>query len=229
MSRSPKIGTPHSADRLSFENEFYRYFGAPIAGGGTGVFSPLGGEWKGENYIQSTVYGRLLNGSHWWTSPENGFLIREGQSTANRFPAKFSVSNGSLNRLFLRTSPPCLKHDYRLPIEALAVYYFRQQNLDESQPKTIDDIVSLFQDQVISRNQALSNLFRSESLAYWGSLFSTSPMTEVVYRGCYPLSTHAGKPKTRLLIYADDVDRLRSKAKPGETDADTLARVLEGP
>ena len=104
FARCPKVDRTIPAKREKFESEFYKYFGVPIKGGGVASFNPFDGKWRAPNYINSTVYGRLLVGSHRWTEGSEAFFTRTPSSSG--WPAEFSLTDEGFDNLLYRNQPP---------------------------------------------------------------------------------------------------------------------------
>jgi hypothetical protein len=219
----PEITKKEETDAYVFEREFYKYFGGPIKGGGTGVFDPFGHEWRAENYLYSTVYGRLLTGSHKWTEGSEAFFDRK--PSGGGWPATFKLSDRGFDNLKERNSPPCLKYDYRLPIAAVAIYYYRFLDLSSFNPQSIKDVVSRYKKDVLSKHPRLKELF-IETLNMADNIFQNKRPSEEEMINCYPTSPYSTKEKTRELLYRDDVQFIKSNLKPGEQVADYVRALI---
>lgn len=222
LSKEPVVSSiSHVAE--SFIDELYRYFGAPIAGGGTGVFNPMDSKWKAENYIQSTVFGRLLNGSHWWTSPDKGFLAR---SRKDGWPATFQFDAGGASRLFLRQKPPSTSSARRLPIAAVAVYYYKFDRLEKSQVSTLEELVAKYRREVLVVNPELEKLFDTDTPVFWGTPFSDQELSLSEKLSCFPASPYSSEPKQNVLLYTDDVKEMQKSLIDGQTIADLVRSLI---
>lgn len=222
LARAPEVVQASLGRGTTFEKEFYRYFGAPIKGGGTACFDPFAGEWRAEDYIFSTVYGRLLNGSHRWTTLSGGFFRR---LPSEGWPAKFHLEDEGFDVLKFRSSPPCLKYGMRLPLLATAVHYYRWKNLGDGGPKDELGLVELYRQEVISLHPRLQELF-VDSATFPGPLFRDHPQTEQEAEACYPPSQASSESKKNELLYESDILRIKAMASPGETPADTIRRFI---
>lgn len=209
-------------EKESFEEEFYRYFGGPIKGGHVAPFDPFAGEWRAENYINSTVYGRLLVGSHSWTEGSESFFERNPASGG--WPAKFTLHKEGFDNLRFRSSPPCLKAQYRLPLSAIAIYYYRFRELFFN-PDSLDDLVSKYKEEVLSKYQKLAELF-VDGPSCFDNLFSDHPPNEQEMIECYPPSPFSSEEKRNVKLYIEDVERIGHDLEPGEQIADYVRDVL---
>lgn len=221
VSKCPEISYPKGSPKGPFELEMGRYLDAPIDQTKDSVFNPIEGDWRARDYIQSTVYGRLLNGSHSWTSPEVGYFERTPKSG---WPAKIVFSQQGYDRLFIRTSPPCLKSEYRLPVLAIAIYYYRQidlANLDVDSPQSL---VDLYSKDVISTNPNLVKLFDFELPVFWGELFNPLAMTRQQYISCY--NGAASKAQTKLAFDKELIDSIHARLKQGDSIENFITRAI---
>jgi hypothetical protein len=223
LAKVPIVSSGQFGNPSSFENEFKRYLIGPIKGGGEAVFNPFAAEWRAAEYLNSTVYGRLLNGSHRWTEGTEAFFSR---SPATGWPAKFSVNDSGFNNLRLRASPPCLKSAHRLPLSAVVIIYYRFMNLSEFSPVSLDDLVKKYKDEVLSCNPRLIELFVAGPNFLSNVLFRSNSLTENEKIACYPPSPYSGEPKKSVLIYEDDIDAIKAKLTPGEDIADFIKKLL---
>ena len=225
FQKAPKVSSPpHLSD--PFVKEFHRYFGAPIPGGGIGVFNPIDSKWKAEQYIQSTVYGRLLNGSHWWTSTERGFLKRNKK---DGWPAEFTFDSDGAKSLFLRPNAPSTSACERLPLSAVAIHYYKFDTLDSSEVNSIDSLTKKYQEEVVNQNPYLQELFALDSTAYWGSPLSENPLSDQDAMSCFPPSPYSGESKQNALLYTEDIKYMQGMLKEGETLADLVRTYISRP
>ena len=222
FSKSPNVDRS-SESKSEFEDEFYRYFGGRIRGEGCAVFDPFAGAWRAENYINSTVYGRLLVGGHRWTEGEESFFERLPPSSG--WPAKFIATEKGLENLLYRSSPPNLKRENRLPIHALATYYYRFSNLDEA-IRTNQDLVEYFRQDILGRNSLLVKLF-VEGLVYPHQDFvQSAPLSESEMVACYPQAPFSNKECKNVRLYRDDIHRINKRLKTGQTIADYISTLI---
>lgn len=219
----PEITKKGQVDAYVFEREFYKYFGGPIKGGGTAVFDPFGHEWRAENYLYSTVYGRLLTGSHKWTEGSEAFFVRK--PSGGGWPATFNLTNSGFDNLKGRSHPPYLKHDFRLPIAAVAVYYYRFSDLSSFNPQCVKDVVSQYKKEVLSKHTRLKELF-IETSGIPDDIFQNKIPSEEEMINCYPSSPYSTTEKTREFIYSDDVEFIKSKLSPGQQVADYVRALI---
>lgn len=226
FAKCPDVDRTSVARRTRFEEEFHRYFGGPIKGGGIAVYDPFGKEWRAEQYINSTVYGRLLVGSHKWTEGSEAFFSRKPKSGG--WPAKFELTEEGFDALKYRSSPPCLKYEYRLPLTATAIYYFRFDDLSPYNPTNLDDLISLYRKIVITTHPKLHLLFQESQKLSGMELFRRDPLSESEKLSCFPPSPFSTEEKTRALLYVDDVDLIDSRLKAGESIADYVRYLLRG-
>jgi hypothetical protein len=222
LSKTPTVQYD-SSQKSDFVIEFNRYFGAPIPGRGVGVFSPIDSKWKAENYLQSTVLGRLLNGSHWWTSPDRGFLER---APKDKWPAHFSFNKEGADRLFLRKGAPSTSGVARLPLAAIAIFYYRFDPLSLGADPSIEELVDLYKQEVLSLNPLLCELFEADTAVYWGQLFADISLSEQERMSCFPSSPYGGEAKQNALLYVEDVRELHQRLGEGETIADLVRHFL---
>lgn len=225
VSNEPVIQQKNKLDS-PFSKELLRYLGAPIRGGGVAFFNPLDGKWRSENYLFSTVSGRLLNGSHWWTGVD-GFIKR---TPAKDWPARFDFDSDGFQNLMRRYSAPNLAYENRLPLEAVAILYFRDQNLIAdglSESSDISDLVALYKNKILHNRPELVGLFRESFEKSWGEIFASQPANEENWLEIYPPSPHSSEPKKNVLLYTDDIAYLQAMSDRDEMIADTLRRLLK--
>lgn len=222
ISKAPEVEYPKGNFVPPFLEEMQRYLSAPKSKTKMGIFNPIDSQWRADNYYQSTVFGRLLNGSHSWTSPEVGYFERTPKSG---WPAKLTFTEDGYRRLFLRTSPPCLKFEYRLPILAIAIYYYRQINLAERAVKTPEDLVRVYTEDVLDSNEHLTNLFVHELPIFWGQLFQDEAITEEEYIACF---VEAGATSGQLFrIQDEDLEILRTHTPSGISIEEFLHQAIQ--
>ena len=220
VSKVPNIDYPRGVADNPFTSEMKKYLWAPKSISANGIFNPIDGQWRADNYFQSTVFGRLLNGSHSWTSPEVGYFERLPKSG---WPAKIEFSEDGFGRLFLRTAPPCLKFEYRLPILALAIYYYRQINLSALVLETPQDLVDHYSTEVLSSNPLLTKLFIHELPVFWGQLFQDTEIDPDEYVACF---AGTGMPSgITVRVTQSDMDDLQSLF-PTDLTADEMIQQL---
>jgi hypothetical protein len=195
-------------DKSKFENEFFRYFGAPLKGGGVGCFNPFDGRWMAEDYINSTVFGRLLNGSHWWTDSRQGFFDRV---PPNQFPAEMKLKENAFEVLQNRTKYPCLKPSALLPLTAMAVLYYRYDQVEIQNVNNLTDLVRNFKKEIFSKNSGLEVLFSSGPAGPLSPYQITKPLEEELI-SVYPACPYNGEPQINVRLYADDINAVKSFA-----------------
>lgn len=193
------------AGMTPFEKEFYRYFGAPIKGGGIGCFNPFDMRWLAEDYISSTVFGRLLNGSHFWTDADEGFFSRK---PGRQFPAEMGILSNAFERLEDRTTFPCLKPGSLLPLTAISVWYHREEPIEIKDTTSLKDLVKKFKDDVLSLNPNLNQLFFEGGTGPINP-YADEPISEEDMLAIYPPCPFVGEPKTNVRLYLDDVDTVK--------------------
>lgn len=207
----------------AFETEFLRYFGGYLKGGGEEVFDPFAGQWRSSGYLQSTVYGRLLAGNHRWTEGDDRFFDRA--PSAGGWPASFTLTSSGFDNLRLRSSPPCLKQKYRLPLTATAIYYYRFRPLPGS-VRTLDDLLVHYRNDVLFRHSRLATLF-APGASPSGPLTRDTPLSDHDMASCYPTGAADGRAKQRAFLYSDDIVRLEQLCRPGDAVADAVHRLLK--
>ncbi len=222
VSKCPEISYPKSSQKGAFELEMGRYLDAPFDQTQDAVFNPIDGDWRARDYIQSTVYGRLLNGSHSWTSPEVGYFERTPKAG---WPARIVFSQQGYDRLFIRTSPPCLKSEYRLPVLAIAIYYYRQVDLVDFSVDGPQGLVDLYTNDVIATNPNLGKLFDFDLPVFWGELFSQSAMSRQQYLSCY--KSVGKQAQMKVSLNQDVIDAIKSRLTPGESIEEYLYRAIK--
>lgn len=215
-------GTPQNPS--PFEKEIMRYLGAPLPGGGEAVFNPFSRQWRATDYMNSTVYGRLLNGSHKWTEGGEAFFSRTPSAS---WPAKFELDDKGFDHLRARTSPPCLKESSRLPMTAVATYYFRFLDLSGFAPRSLKDLVAEYRKEVLDKHPRLDELFVPGPNFLRGDLFSPKAPTDREMLACYPPSPFSGEPKKNVLLYEDDLDAIKSHLTCSEDIADYIRNLLK--
>lgn len=207
-----------------FEVEFYKYFGAPIAGDGVAVYDPFSGDWRAENYINSTVYGRLLVGGHRWTEGEESYFLR--LPAGSGWPAEFKLTEKGFNNLLHRSSPPCLKRQYKLPLTAMAVFYYRQEALPDS-TSSMDSLIEKYKIDVISKHEVLQKLF-CDGPSYPGSqLLELTKLSSSDYRNCYPKSPYTSKELSTVRLYKEDVLEIKKNLREGHTVAEYVSEMMK--
>jgi hypothetical protein len=222
LTRESTVKNGGRAGMTSFEKEFYRYFGAPIKGGGVGCFNPLDKCWKAENYINSTVFGRLLNGSHWWTDSEEGFFSRE---PGRQFPAEMGILPNAFERLEDRTKYPCLKLRSLLPMTAMSVWYYRGEPVETQDTANLNSLVKRFKADVLDLNPNLYKLF-FEGGAGPLNPYGTEPLPEEEMLAIYPPCPFAAEPKTNVRLYLDDVKTMKSAGIDTNQIADYFRQLI---
>ncbi len=223
LTKSKTVVKGPSGHMSPFQKEFYRYFGAPLKGGGVGCFNPLDGRWMAEDYISSTVFGRLLNGSHWWTDAVNGFFERQ---PPKKFPADLTISPKAFSNLSERTTFPCLKPEGLLPMTAIAVWYYRDTPIETAIINDLSGLVALFNSEVIARNQDLKKLF-SEGGTGPVSPYQESPLSEEETLSIYPPCPYSGEPKTNVLLYVDDVKSVKQSGVEVDELPDFFRKLIK--
>lgn len=188
-----------------FEKEFYRYFGAPIKGGGVGCFNPFDKRWMAEDYISSTIFGRLLNGSHWWTDADKGFFSR---NPGSQFPAEMGILPEAFERLRDRSTYPCLKPGSLLPLTAVSVWYYRGDQIAVDDTTNLKDLVKKFKKDVLILNSNLIQIF-FEGGAGPINPYIDKPISESEMLAIYPPCPFAAEPKTNVRLYVDDVNTVK--------------------
>lgn len=225
FARSPRVDRTDPSVGQEFEAELNRYFGGPIKGGGVACYDPFAAEWRAEQYLNSTVYGRLLVGSHKWTEGVEAFFSRDPASGG--WPAVFNLTDKGFNNLESRIRPPCLRFGYKLPLKSLSIYYFRFIDLSSFGPSCLEEIVEQYEKLVISKHPRLQELFK-EGPSFFGPLFTSNPLSENEKISCYPLAPFASDTKTRQLLYVEDVELIKSRMEHGQTIADYIHNKLIG-
>ena len=208
----------------TFESEFHKYFGAPIKGGGVAVYDPFAAEWRAENYINSTVYGRLLVGGHKWTEGEESYFTR--LPAGSGWPAEFKLTRRGFESLLYRSSPPCLKWKYRLPLSVMAVFYFRQEPLPDSL-SSMSSLIEKYKKDVISKNEVLPKLFRDGPSFPEARLFGTARLTPSEYSACYPTSPYTSREQLAVRLYKEDVIEIKKNLREGHSIADYVSELIK--
>lgn len=210
------------AGMAPFEMEFYRYFGAPIKGGGVGCFNPFDQRWMAEDYISSTIFGRLLNGSHWWTDGDKGFFSR---NPGSQFPAEMGILPNAFERLHDRATFPCLKPGSLLPLTAVSVWYYRAEPVEIKDTTNLKDLVKKFKADVLALNPDLNQLF-FEGGAGPVNPYASSPISETDMLAIYPPCPFAGEPKTNVRLYVDDVNIVKKAGVDANQIADLFRKLI---
>jgi len=223
LAKAPQVQRGGINSPSNFESEFYRYLGGAIPGNGWAVYNPFEQDWRAGEYINSTIYGRLLNGSHKWTSEGIGFFKR---SPAAGWPAVFELTTKGFDNLRERLSPPCLKAPMRLPLTVLAIYYYRFENLSSFAPSTVSDLVKKYRADVVSKEQRLGELFVEGPQFLSGQLLRSEPLSEEEKISCYPPSPFSAEPKKRALLYGGDIDAINARLIEGQDIADFVRNIL---
>lgn len=211
-----------AAGMTPFEREFYRYFGAPIKGGGVGCFNPFDKRWMAEDYISSTVFGRLLNGSHWWTDVDEGFFSR---NPGRSFPAEMGILPNAFERLENRTTHPCLRPGSLLPMTAVSVWYYRGEQVEIENTANLNDLVTNFKADVLALNPNLHKLFY-EGGAGPLNPYNNEPLSEDEMLAIYPACPFAGEPKTNVRLYVEDVNTVRRAGIDANQIADYFRKLI---
>jgi hypothetical protein len=211
--------------RTDFQKELERYLGGDLIGGGTAFFNPLENSWRSEDYFQSTVVGRLLNGSHGWTNGDEGYIRRV---PTRGWPADFSVGKQEMKNLKSRTSPPHLKRGSRLPSTAIAIWYHKFDDLAPLGVTSIDQLTKKYLQQIKSNNELLLDLFESENPSFWGEPFQNTALSIEERISCFPPSPYRGEPQRNVALYVDDIARIKDLKTKDESVADYVKRLLKG-
>ncbi|CAB4622014.1 unannotated protein [freshwater metagenome] len=222
LARFPKV-PPRAEGEAPFIGELMRYIGVPKPNGSHQIFNPMRGEWLAENYVGSTIFGRLLNGSHWWTIGEMAILERV---PSTGLPAVIRPTEETFQKLMQRTKSPYLHAGQRLPRVATAILYFRGVDVGQLSVSDPETLWRVYFEQALGSLNLLEKLFErpGENAIFWGELFQTSKPTQEELRACYPV----GGPKAQIGIYASDMEEIQSKLKPNENEADFISRLLRG-
>ena len=202
-SRSPVISydSIDMSQRSEFLQHTLRYFGAPIALGAWGFFVPLDGKWRSDDYLMSTVMGRLLNGSHWWTAA-GGFI---GRNPSTGWPATFSFGIRGFEVLRRRTRPPFLTGGKRLPLSAMAIWYFRHEDIAES---NLESLVLRYKEEINSSEFDVLRIFEDNKTIFWGDLTRSTDLTDDERKKCYPGLAMKLSPKHTIEIDQSTYQRL---------------------
>ena len=222
LSKVPTVEYPREGHKSPFEIEMGKYLEAPISSTRDGVFNPIDGQWRAENYFQSTVFGRLLNGSHSWTSPELGYFERTPKSG---WPARIEFTQRGFEKLFLRTSPPCLKREHLLPILAVAVYYLRQVDLKPFGISSTESLVRHYSELVLGQNPHVGKLFEKELPVFWGELLADHPMSRQELVECFRQSQPDSKEK--IVVSGSMLAKVRSVLQPGDSIESFIQRAIQ--
>jgi len=188
-----------------FLAQLNRFLGVEIEPRKTRIYSVLEGKWRAEAYLQSTVIGRLLNGSHIWTSPTDGFLVRTPKAG---WPAELAIAPSTISALKSNKRPPKLSHSQLPPIQALAILYFRYQDLPVW-VQGIHDVVDLFQQRLSGESDLISEITRGDITFLGQAVVNTKPEPEEIL-SCYP-PLYSSK-----IILSEETSRIAmEKAPPG--------------
>ena len=209
--------------RNAFVKELEKYIGGPLKGGGTGIYNPLSGSWRAEDYLQSTVFGRLLNGGHGWTNPASGYLVRNPE---RQWPASFEFNNEGLDRLRKRLSKPCLQAGSRLPLSAIAIWYYKFEALESTKVNSIDDLRGKYLAKLSLENSLALNFFEEEDNMFWGNFISHTPLTEDEKIALFPPSTYMSEPRLKVSVFEDDLKLLKKIKQSNEDIADVIRRLI---
>lgn len=202
----------------SFENEFQKYFGIPYKGS-TRYFGLFDNAIRAENYFSSTVIGRLLNGSHHWTRE---FITRTPEH--GTWPARFALRDNLIPTLKLRDKAPFLDFGMRLPLLATAIVYFKNVDLTSHKVQNEDDLVNLYQQEVISKDPKLAELFEIDVELYWGDLFAHERIGDVALFDCL-----TGEEALKSIkIYESDLEILQTRISADESVAEAIRKIIRG-
>jgi hypothetical protein len=212
-----------SASKNPFVVELEKYIGGPLKGGGTGIFNPFSWEWRAEDYLQSTVFGRLLNGSHSWTNSASGYISRNPE---REWPANFVFDRKGLDRLKKRSTPPCLKAGSRLPLSAIAIWYYKFDELKPNQANSIEALRETFIAKLNLENPLAVSFFEDEDNVFWGDLVSHLPLNDDEKIALFPASTYLAEPRKKVSIFEDDLKTLKMMQQPYEDISDVIRRLI---
>jgi hypothetical protein len=212
-----------NASRNPFLIELEKYIGGPLKGGGNATYNLFTGTWRAEDYLQSTVFGRLLNGGHGWTNPASGYLIRTPE---RQWPANFKFSSECLNRLKKRSSPPYLKAGSRLPLSAVAIWYYKFEELESSQVNDIESLRRKYLAKLEQSNSLTLNFFEEEDNLFWGNLLSQTPLTDDEKTDLFPQSPFMAEPRIKISVFEDDLKVIKQMKQPNEDIADVIRRMI---
>jgi hypothetical protein len=221
LSKFPYV-PPRSEGDAPFVGELMRYIGVAKQTGNFDLFNPMRGEWLAENYVGSTLYGRLLNGSHWWTLGNEAILSR---TPASGLPAEITPNEETFQRLLLRTRSPYLSAGQRLPRLATAILYFRNVDLHEFHVSDPESLWDAYFQVGLQSSKLLERLFEREgdNAVYWGGLLQdTQPGLDEI-RDCFP----AGGPKAQIGVFSSDMEKLQLLRRNGENEAQVIHRLLK--
>jgi hypothetical protein len=223
LGREPVISRA-GQQRGDFQIELERYLGGPIVGGGTAIFNPLENEWRSEGYFQSTVVGRLLNGGHGWTGGQDAYISRK---PARGWPAKFTFGPDEMKNLKSRQVPPSLKSGYRLPPTALAIWYFKFDELSQFNIESLDDLRNHFLELITKANRILGQLFEKDERNFWGDFFQAQPLSEKEKIACFPPAPYSAEPQRSVSLYFDDIARIKKLKSANQSVADFIKNILK--
>lgn len=221
--------------RETFEKEFLRYFSGSLADGTPVPFDPFSKSWRADNYIQSTVFGRVINGSHWWTHPEKGFISR---NPATGWPAEFKPHPEALNRLRERTTPPNLTSPNKIPLVALTAWYYRFEDISGiCTTENVLDVMKHYLSSLRLKPNSEALIFSDiretgESLQvnpYMLSSVKISPVsiTKAEAKSIFPSRTQIMELRKNLRVFEVDFEKIKRMRVAGEDDADVIRRLIQ--
>jgi hypothetical protein len=222
--------------REIFEKEFMRYFSGPLSDGTLVPFDPFSKNWRADRYITSTVFGRVINGSHWWTHLERGFISREPQTG---WPAEFSPHPDALGRLLNRPDPPNLVSSNKISLVALTAWYYRFEDVSTMGEEGLDvlNVINYYLASLRLKSNTSPLIFSDVKEAngalqvnpYTLSYVKISPIqiTKAEASSIFPPRTKITELRKNLRVFEADFEKIKLMTAPGEDEADVIRRLLQ--
>lgn len=198
-----------------FLRELEKFIGVQIDNKTLRIFSPFEGKWRAGAYLQSTVLGRLLNGSHSWTNPTNGFIQREPK---RGWPAELTVSQNAIALLEQNSKSPRISHTQLPSIQALAILYFKYETLP-GEAKDIFSVVELFKSKFPEGSPVMENVTRSDIMFLGRALVPSKPTLSQVL-DCYPPLEFS------RITLSEEISRIAAEKAPPEISPTNYVELL---
>lgn len=197
--------------------ELYKYLGVRLPNGSWRIFNPLEGKWRAENYVYSTILGRLLNGSHWWTADsDKGFLER---IPSQGWPARLQLRENAITSLEESPKPPKISPQLRLPLEPLSILYFRYSEIPAS-ITNLSELVAEYRKQAL-QDAVSAKLVSNGGILYFGDLLSKSAPSDEVLCSYYP-----SYEDPHVALDGEDAKLAISKTPPGMSTQEFLMSLV---
>jgi hypothetical protein len=132
--------------------------------------------------------------------------------------------------LFRRIGSPNLAYSNRLPLQAVAVLYYKNEFL-EIDLDTLDGLSAVtdkYKEEVLRGDEDLLGLFKDVRPGAPLLALQQRHLSESELIACFPNSPHSSEPKQNALLYQDDIKALKKMSLGDESIAETFRRIFYG-